>query len=212
MKSQPTGKTLDAGKDWGQEEKGTTEDEMVGWHHWLNGYEFEQTLGESEGQGSLTCCSPWGHKELDTTEWWTAPGQMLCLPSYLKQPKRYMRLWFPSPTQRTKGSHPCRDENKWDKSNNCPPLWFWKNSQAMIKEAGTRQKAGDSRLMRYYWKSRVGNETGIHGKVNRKREACTEGKLQRYSEGPVKYSAGYQFIGVREELAKVRKKKITQTD
>ena len=53
----------------------------------------------------------------------------------------------------------------------------------------------------------MGNETGIHGKVNRKREACTEGKLQRYSEGPVKYSAGYQFIGVREELAKVRKKK-----
>ena len=46
-------------------EKGVTEDEMVGWHHQLNGHEFEQTLGDSEGQGSLECCSPWGHKESD---------------------------------------------------------------------------------------------------------------------------------------------------
>ena len=57
----------DTGKDWGQEESGTTEDEMVGWHHWLNGHEFEQTPGNSEGEGNLLCCSPWGHKELDTT-------------------------------------------------------------------------------------------------------------------------------------------------
>ena len=56
------------GKDWRQEEKGTTEDEMVGWHHWLDGYEFEQALGVGDGQGSLAWCSPWGHKELDTTE------------------------------------------------------------------------------------------------------------------------------------------------
>ena len=48
--------------------KGTTEDEMAGWHHQLNGHEFEQTLGGGDGQGSLMCCSPWGHKELDTTE------------------------------------------------------------------------------------------------------------------------------------------------
>ena len=48
--------------------EGVTEDEMVGWHHQLNGHEFEQTLGDSEGQGSLVSCSPWGHKELDTTE------------------------------------------------------------------------------------------------------------------------------------------------
>ena len=51
-----------------QEEKGTTEDEMVGWHHRFNGHEFEQALRDGEGQGSLACCSPWGHKELDTTE------------------------------------------------------------------------------------------------------------------------------------------------
>ena len=60
-------KDPDAGKDWGQEEKGAIEDEMVGWHHWLNGHEFEQTLGDSEGQGSLACCSPGGCKESDMT-------------------------------------------------------------------------------------------------------------------------------------------------
>ena len=65
VKSQLTGKDPDAGKDWGQEEKEETEDEMVGWHHRLSGHEFEQTLGDSEGQGSLLCCSPWGRKESD---------------------------------------------------------------------------------------------------------------------------------------------------
>ena len=67
-KSQLSGKDPDAGKDWGQEEKGTTEVETVGWHHWLNEYDFEQTQGDSEGQGSLACCSPWGCKESDVTE------------------------------------------------------------------------------------------------------------------------------------------------
>ena len=60
-------KDPDAGKDWGQEEKGVTEDEMVGWYHRLNGHEFEQTSGDSEGQGSLACCSPWGREESDMT-------------------------------------------------------------------------------------------------------------------------------------------------
>ena len=66
-------KDPDAGKDWSWEEKGTTEDEMVGWHHWLNGHEFEQVSGVGNGQGSLVCCSTWGHKESDTNEWlnWT---------------------------------------------------------------------------------------------------------------------------------------------
>ena len=62
-------KDPDAGKDGRQEKKGTTEDDMVGWHHWLNGHEFEQALGNDEGQGSLVCFSPWGPKELDITEW-----------------------------------------------------------------------------------------------------------------------------------------------
>ena len=57
----------DAGKDRRQEEKGMSEDEMVGWHHQLNGHEFERTPGNSEGQGSLVCCSSWGHKESDVS-------------------------------------------------------------------------------------------------------------------------------------------------
>ena len=63
------GKDPDATKDWRQEEKGTTEDEMVGWHHRLNGHEFKWTLGVGDGQGGLTYYSPWGHKESDMTEW-----------------------------------------------------------------------------------------------------------------------------------------------
>ena len=62
-------KDPDAGKDWRQEEKGTTEDETVGWHHWLNTYELEQAPGDGEGQGSLVCCSPWDRRELDMIEW-----------------------------------------------------------------------------------------------------------------------------------------------
>ena len=65
------GKTLkdaDAGRDWGQEEKGTTEDEMAGWHHRQDGHEFELTPGVGDGQGGLACCSSWGCKESDATE------------------------------------------------------------------------------------------------------------------------------------------------
>ena len=68
MKSLLIGKDPDAGKNWGPEEKGVTEDEMVGWHHQINGHEFEQTPGDGEGQESLACCSPLGRKELDMTE------------------------------------------------------------------------------------------------------------------------------------------------
>ena len=73
MKSRLLGKDPDGGKDWGQEEKVVAEDEMVGRHHRLSGRESEQTLGDSEGQGGLVCCSPWALKELDTIEWlnWT---------------------------------------------------------------------------------------------------------------------------------------------
>ena len=68
-KSWLIGKDPDAGRDWGQEEKGTTEDEMAGCHHRLNGHEFEWTPGVGDGQGGLVCCDSWGRKELDTTEW-----------------------------------------------------------------------------------------------------------------------------------------------
>ena len=84
-KSQLLGKDPDAGKDWGQEENGVIEDEMISWHHWVNEHEFEQTLGEGEGQRSLVCCSPWnsrvGH-DLVTEQQHTSP-QFLCF-SYIE--------------------------------------------------------------------------------------------------------------------------------
>ena len=88
VKSQLTGKDPDPGKDWGQKEKGATEDEMVGWHYWLKGHEFEQTPGDGEDQGSLACCSQWDHKELDTTPWLNnnhhVPGIMISVKIVLK--------------------------------------------------------------------------------------------------------------------------------
>ena len=68
MQRQLIGKDPQGEEDRRQEEKGMTEDEMVGWHHQLNGHKFEQTLGNGEGQGSLACCSQWGYKELDMTK------------------------------------------------------------------------------------------------------------------------------------------------
>ena len=72
VKSWLIGKDSDAGRDWGQE------DEMAGWHHWLDGREFEWTPGVGDGQGGLVCCDSWGHKELDVTEWlnWTEVNNM----------------------------------------------------------------------------------------------------------------------------------------
>ena len=72
-KSWLIGKHFGAGRDWGQEEKGTTEDQMSGWHHWLYGRESEWTPGAGDGQGGLACCDSWGRKESDKTEWlnWT---------------------------------------------------------------------------------------------------------------------------------------------
>ena len=75
VKSWLIGKDSDAGRDWGQDDKGTTEDEMAEWHHWLDGGEFEWTPGVGDGQGGLACCDSWGRRESDTTERlnWTEP-------------------------------------------------------------------------------------------------------------------------------------------
>ena len=80
-------KDLNAGKDWRWEEKGMTKDEMVGWHHWLDGHEFELAPGVGDGQGSLACCSPWGHKELHMTERlnWLNWTEFIRLLSFLKE-------------------------------------------------------------------------------------------------------------------------------
>ena len=85
-----TGKDPDAGKDWRCEEKGMTEDEMVGWHHQLDGHEFEQAPGVGDGQGCLVCYSPWGHKELDTTEWLNWSDFIL---SFLRRWCLYLDNW-----------------------------------------------------------------------------------------------------------------------
>ena len=85
VKSQLIGKDPDAGKDWRQEVK---EDEMVGWHHWLNRHEFEQAPGDGEGQRGLACCSPWGRKELDTAEW---------INNNKSQPSENMLVWANKP-------------------------------------------------------------------------------------------------------------------
>ena len=79
VKSQLTRKDPDAGKDWGQEEKGMTEDEIVGWHHPLNGHEFEQTPGDCEGQGSLACSSPWGRKSQTRVSNWKTTNSLVSI-------------------------------------------------------------------------------------------------------------------------------------
>ena len=85
-------KDPDAGKDWRWEEKGTREDEMVWWYHQLNGHESEQALGVGDGQESLACCSPWGHKESDTAEWlnWTESSFSITIRSSKKMCVMYI--------------------------------------------------------------------------------------------------------------------------
>ena len=89
-KSQLIGKAPDAGKDWRQEEKGVTEDEMVGWHHWFNGHEFELKLGDSGGQGSLVCYSLWGCKE-SRHNWVTGKQQQCDIWSSSRLPRKKTR-------------------------------------------------------------------------------------------------------------------------
>ena len=89
-------KDSDAGRDWGREEKGTIEDEMAGWHHWLDGHESEWTPGDGDGQGGLACCDSWGRKESDTTEWlnWTELNSSKLLIWKLKPQKfLHFHLW-----------------------------------------------------------------------------------------------------------------------
>ena len=139
----------DAGKHWGQEEKGMTEDEMVGWHHWLDGDGFGWTVGVCDGQGGLACCSSWGCKELDMTEWlnwtelnWTNPIGLIFL--FLKtekfrretytQGERYVG-WSVCKSndvkdcqQTTRNEESIMDQNlphhPWGKPN-LPTSWCW---------------------------------------------------------------------------------------
>ena len=89
-KSWFTGKDSDTGKDWGQEEKGKTEDEMAGWHHWLDGHEFEWTPGVGNGQGGLACCDSWGHKIQTRLSDWSELNPLI---SILKNFKGKIYVW-----------------------------------------------------------------------------------------------------------------------
>ena len=92
MKSWLIGKDPDAGRAWGWEEKGMTEDEVAGWHHWLDGHESEWTPGVGDGQGGLAYCDSWSHKESDTTEWlnWTCKWHF---PVKWKEEEKLSSLW-----------------------------------------------------------------------------------------------------------------------
>ena len=107
------GKDPDAEKDWRQEEKVMTEDEMVGWHHQLNGHGFGWTPGVVDGQGGLACCISWGHKESDTTEWlnWTEHLQNQILFCLDMQHKLLRILWGLKP-----------------EPSSCYPQWFCRSS------------------------------------------------------------------------------------
>ena len=95
MRSWLFGKDPDAGKDWGQEEKRATEDEMAGWHHRLNGHRSEQTSGDSEGQGSLVCCTLWGCKASDMIEWLNNNNKTILWfnPEKKARQSEYRKLW-----------------------------------------------------------------------------------------------------------------------
>ena len=98
VKSRLTGKDPDDGKDWRHEEKGMTENEMVGWHHWLNGHEFKQAPGDAEGQGSLAWCNPWGSKKSDTTDFCLEKALVIAN-TLFQQYKRQFYTWTSSDSQ-----------------------------------------------------------------------------------------------------------------
>ena len=121
---------------WGKEEKGVAEDEMVGWHHQLNGCEFEQTPGVSEGQGSLACCSSWGHKEWTWLSDWTKKQQWFKCQSHLKNTfTTISRLVFHYPTGYWSLAKLIHKNNSWGPEWGTPPV-----AKVMRKEARHRQR------------------------------------------------------------------------
>ena len=144
VKSKLTGKDLDAGKDWGQEKKGVTEDKMVEWHHQLYRPESEQSLGHSEEQGSLACCIPWGGNESERTEWlsnnsitWFCSSHdfscvdslpFLLLPAFHTTWKPFCSVYIFPHTQKgamqTVLEHLCSVACKWLNRRTVPVLWL----------------------------------------------------------------------------------------
>ena len=123
MKSWLIGKDSDAGRDWGQEEKGTTEDEMAGWHHWLDGHGSEWTPGVGDGQGGLACCDSWGRKESDTTEWliWSD------LNAYIQNlEKWYWRIYLQGSSGETDIENRLMDMGRGEERVRCMERITWK--------------------------------------------------------------------------------------
>ena len=129
------GKDPDAQKDRGQEEKGTAEDEMAGWHHWLHGHESGWTPGVGDGQGGLACCNSWGRKESDTTEWlnWTECHLLIFAISMHSINKNFLRLLSILISIGEKENNVQEENNNicWIPSIGQPPgkpyLWKWKS-------------------------------------------------------------------------------------
>ena len=126
-KSQLIRKDPDAGKDWGQEEKGATEDEMVGWHHWFDGCEFKQALEDGDGQGSLACCSPWG--------WRVGHDLAIEQHIYMESRKMVLMYLFAGQEWRCRGSE--QTCGHWAGRRGCDELreWHWHTYTSVCKTA-----------------------------------------------------------------------------
>ena len=117
----------DAGRDWGQEDNGTTEDEMAGWHHQLDRREFEWTLGVGHRQGALACCNSWGRKESDTTEWlnWTELTDAKAETPLLWPPDAKNQLMGKDPDARKDWRQEKGDDRGWYGWMASPTCWTW---------------------------------------------------------------------------------------
>ena len=150
-------KDPDAGKDWSLEEKGTTEDEMVRWYHWLDGHEFEQAPGDGDGQGSLVCCSPRGRKELDTTERlnWTELIENVGFPGGAsgKEPA------YQNKRQRRRGFNPWIGKIPW--SRKWQPLQYSCLGNPMDSGAWGVQSMGLQRVRHDWAQHTSSQDTGV---------------------------------------------------
>ena len=148
-KRQPFGKDPDARKDWGPEEKGVTEDEMVGWLHWLNGHEFEQTPGDSEGLGSLACCSPWSQRvrhDLATAQQPAAPTNSPKIPNHQIERQRPW-CW------EGLGAGGEGDDRGWDGWMASLTRWTW-----VWVDSGSWWWTGRPGMLRFMGSQRVGHD------------------------------------------------------
>ena len=134
-KSWLIGKDPDAGRDWGQEEKGTTEDEMAGWHHRLNEHEFGWTPGVGDGQGGLSCCHSWGCKETDTTEWlnWTERRMLGELPHAERGLHSWLLMTAPPDCSRPGCCREVKQEDGFGCRTCCvPAICLWADPTAVL--------------------------------------------------------------------------------